>query len=77
MDGVAVTEAERGDGGRLTVWARVTLPAVCPECGTVSGKVHQYVTARPRDVRACGQHLDFCLVKRRMRGRGAGPLSSA
>jgi transposase len=67
MDGVAVTEAERGAGGRLTVWARVTRPAVCPECGTVSGKVHQYVTTRPRDVRACGQDVEFCLVKRRMR----------
>lgn len=67
MDGVAVTGAERGAGGRLTVWARVTLPAVCPGCGTVSGKVHQYVTARPRDVRACGQDVDLFLVKRRMR----------
>ena len=67
MDGVAVTEAERDAGGRLTVWARVTRPAVCPECGTVSGKVHQYVTTRPRDVRACGQDVEFCLVKRRMR----------
>ena len=67
MDGVAVTEAERGAGGRLTVWARVTLPAVCPGCGIVSGKVHQYVTARPRDVRASGQDVDLFLVKRRMR----------
>ena len=67
MDGVAVTEAERGAGGRLTVRARVTLPAVRPGCGTVSGKVHQYVTARPRDVRACGQNVDLFLVKRRMR----------
>ena len=67
MDGVAVTDAERGTGGRLTVWARVTRPAGCPECGTVSGKARQYVTTRPRDVRACGQDVEFCLVKRRMR----------
>jgi transposase len=67
MDGVAVTEAERGDDGRLAVWARITLPAACPGCGTVSGKVHQYVTTRPRDVRACGQGVDLFLVKRRMR----------
>jgi transposase len=67
MDGVAVTDTERGDDGRLTVWARVTLPAVCPDCSAVSGTVHQYVTARPRDVRACGQDVDLCLVKRRMK----------
>ena len=71
MDGVAVTGTERGDGGRLTVWARVTLPAVCPGCSTVSEKVHQYVETRPRDVRACGQDVDFRLVKRRMRCEGA------
>jgi transposase len=67
MDGVAVTEAERGDDGRLAVWARITLPAVCPGCGTVSETVHQYVTTRPRDVRACGHDVELCLVKRRMR----------
>jgi transposase len=67
MDGVAVTEAERGDDGRLAVWARITLPAVCPGCGTVSERVHQYVTTRPRDVRACGHDVELCLVKRRMR----------
>ena len=70
MDGVEVTEAERGAGGRLTVWARITLPAMCPGCGTVSEKVHQYVTVTPRDVRACGQDADLCLVKRRMKCAG-------
>ena len=70
MDGVEVTEAERGADGRLTVWARITLPAVCPGCGTVSEKVHQYVTVTPRDVRACGQDTDFFLVKRRMECAG-------
>jgi transposase len=70
MDGVEVTEAERGADGRLTVWARITLPAMCPGCGTVSEKVHQYVTVTPRDVRACGQDTDLCLVKRRMKCAG-------
>jgi transposase len=67
MDGVEVTEAEREADGRLTAWARITLPAMCPVCGTISEKVHQYVTVTPRDVRACGQDTDFFLVKRRMR----------
>jgi transposase len=66
MDGVEVTEAEREADGRLTVWARIILPPACPGCRTVSGKVHQYVTTRPRDVRACGQDVDFFLVTRRM-----------
>jgi transposase len=70
MDGVEVTEAERGADGRLTVWARITIPAVCPGCGAVSEKVHQYVTVTPRDVRACGQDTDLCLVKRRMKCAG-------
>ena len=70
MDGVEVTEAERGADGRLTVWARIAVPAMCPGCGIVSEKVHQYVTVTPRDVRACGQDTDFCLVKRRMKCAG-------
>jgi hypothetical protein len=71
MNGVEVKEAERGDDGRLTVWARITLPAACPACGTVSESVHQYVTARPRDVRACGEETSLFLVKRRMKCPGA------
>ena len=67
VSGVEVTEAEREADGRLTVWGQIVLPAVCPVCGTVSEHAHQYVTASPRDVRACGQDMDFCLVKRRMR----------
>ena len=70
MDGVEVTDAEREADGRLTVWARITLPPACPGCLAVSEKVHQYVTTRPRDVRACGQDADFFLVKRRMECAG-------
>jgi transposase len=66
MNGVEVTDAEREADGRLAIWARIILPAVCPGCRAVSEKVHQYVTTRPRDVRACGQDVDLFLVKRRM-----------
>ena len=66
MEGVMVTEAEREAGGRLPVWAKVTAPASCPGCGTVSHKVHQYVVTAPRDVRICGEEADFFLVRRRM-----------
>jgi transposase len=72
IDGVAVTEAEREAGGKLAVWARVTGPAACPECGMVSEKVHQYVVTRPRDVRICGESADLFLVKRRMECTGGG-----
>ena len=66
IDGVMVTEVEREPGGQLAVWARTCGPAVCPRCGTPAEQVHEYVVTRPRDVRACGQDVDFFLVKRRM-----------
>ncbi len=66
IDGVIVTEVEREPGGRLAVRARTCGPAVCPRCGTPAEQVHEYVVTRPRDVRACGQDVDFFLVKRRM-----------
>src|SRR5690349_9304774 len=66
IKGVMVTEAEREADGRLSVWAKVTAPAACPACGTVSEKVHQYVVTAPRDVRICGEDADFFLVRRRM-----------
>jgi transposase len=66
IDGVTVTDAEKGPGGRLTVWAQVSGPAACPLCGTAAGHVHEYVVTRPRDVRCGGQDVDLFLVKRRM-----------
>jgi transposase len=66
MEGVMVTEAEREPGGRLSIWAKVSAPASCPRCGTVSQKVHQYVVTAPHDVRICGEDADLFLVKRRM-----------
>jgi transposase len=72
IEGVTVTGAEREADGRLTVWARITRPAACPGCGTVSGKVHQYVATRPRDVRVCGEDADLFLVKRRMACQDGG-----
>jgi transposase len=66
IEGVRVTGAEREADGRLTVWAEVTAPAACPQCGTPSGRVHEVVVTRPRDVRACGQVIGLFLVKRRL-----------
>jgi transposase len=66
MEGVTVTAAEEGAGGRLAVWARVSRPAACPRCGTVSERVHEYVTTRPRDVRYGSREVDLILEKRRL-----------
>jgi transposase len=66
IEGVRVTEAERGAGGRLEVHAQITAPAACPRCGTFSDRVHEVVVTRPRDVRASGQVIDLFLAKRRL-----------
>src|SRR5205807_9004288 len=66
IEGVRVTGAEREADGRRSVWAEVTAPAACPQCGTPSGRVHEVVVTRPRDVRACGQVIGLFLVKRRL-----------
>ena len=66
IDGVTVTEAEEEAGGRLTVWARVSCPARCPLCGTVSGRVHDRVVTCPRDVRYGSREVDLFLEKRRL-----------
>jgi transposase len=66
IDGVTVTEAEEEAGGRLTVWARVSGPARCPRCGTVSERVHDRVVTCPRDVRYGSREVDLFLEKRRL-----------
>jgi transposase len=74
MEGVTVTEAEEGPDGCLTVRARVSRPAACPRCGTVSERVHEYVTTRPRDVRYGSRGIGLFLEKRRLAcGNGACP----
>ena len=66
MEGVTVTAAEEGEGGRLLVWVRVSRPAACPRCGTVSERVHDRVVTRPRDVRHGSREVDLFLEKRRL-----------
>jgi transposase len=66
IEGVTVTEAEEEADGRLSVWAMVTGPAACPGCAVISGRVHERVVTRPRDVRYGGREIDLYLVKRRM-----------
>src|SRR5208337_3705155 len=65
--GLQITDVQAGPGGALEVWAVTDYPAAaaCPECGTVSGRVHETVLARPRDVRRAGDPVDVRWVKYR------------
>jgi transposase len=67
VEGLRIVEAEAGPDGTVTVWAVTDHPgaAACPECGTVSARVHEQVLAGPRDVRRAGDQVRLCWVKRR------------
>ena len=79
--GLQVTEAGPGAGGTLEVRAVTDHPAagVCPDCATPARRVHEYVLARPRDVRRGPDRVDLCWVKRRWKcdERGARLEASA
>jgi transposase len=49
------------------VWAVTDDPgaAVCPDCGTVSGRVHEYLLTRPRDLRRGPEEVSVGWLKRR------------
>ena len=67
VEGLQVTDAQAGPDGTLEVWA-VTghlATAACPDCGTVSGRRHDTVLARPRDVRRGGDPVAVWWVKHR------------
>ena len=60
VDGLQVTAVEAAQGGGIEVWAVTACEAAsaCPDCGTISGPVHETVVARPRDVRRAGDMVD-------------------
>src|SRR5260370_13719079 len=53
VEGLRVADAEREGDGSLTVWVVTDHPgaALCPDCGTASGRVHEHLLTRPRDLR--------------------------
>jgi len=65
VEGLQVTDADEGADGTVEVWAVTDYraAAACPGCGTVSGRVHQTVVTRPRDVRRAGDVVDLRWVK--------------
>jgi hypothetical protein len=60
-------EPHGGCGQCHTVWAVTDDPgaAACPDCGTVSGRVHEYLLTRPRDRRRGREEVSVCWLKRR------------
>ncbi len=67
VDGLRVIEAEAEADGSITVWVVADHPgaAACPECGTVSGAVHENVLTRPRDLRRGLDEVSVRWLKRR------------
>jgi transposase len=74
--GLRVTDVEAGPGGVAEVWAVTDhegAPA-CPDCGTVSSRVHDVVVTCPADVRRAGDPVALNWVKRRLKcGNAACP----
>jgi transposase len=76
VEGLRVTDVQDGPGGVLEVWAVTDYPAAaaCPDCGMISGRVHETVLARPRDVHRAADPVDLRWVKvRRKCGNGECP----
>ena len=74
VDGLRVVEAEPEVDGTLTVWVTTDPPdaAACPDCGTLSGRVHDYVLTRPRDLRRGLDQVLVCWLKRRWKCGNGG-----
>ncbi|MFJ9251118.1 ISL3 family transposase [Streptomyces sp. NPDC101776] len=61
-----VVDEVRADGGGIALTARtVTREATCPDCGTVSGRVHGGYRRRLADLAAAGQEVAIDLLVRR------------
>jgi hypothetical protein len=67
VEGLQVVDAGPGAEGTVEVWVVTDHPAAsaCPDCGTVSVRVHETVLARPRDVRRGSDQVRVWWVKRR------------
>jgi transposase len=67
VEGLRVADAEREADGSLTVWVVTDRlgAASCPDCGTRSGRVHEHVLTRPRDLRRGLDEVVVAWCKRR------------
>jgi transposase len=69
VPGLRVTDADPGPGGAVGIWAVAGCEgaAACPDCGTVSARVHDTVVTCPKDVRRAGDPVQLNWVKRRLK----------
>lgn len=67
--GLRVADVEPGPDRAVEVWAVTDCEgaAACPDCGTVSSRVHDTVVTRPADVRRAGDPAGLYWVKRRLK----------
>jgi transposase len=67
VDGVQVLEVDREDDGRMTVWVGTSDPAaaVCPDCQTRAGRVHEWVVTRAADLPRGRDRVELVWLKRR------------
>ncbi len=74
VEGLRVFDADVEADGSVTVWVVTDHPgaACCPACGTVSGRVHEYVLTRPRDLRRGLDEVSVAWCKRRWKCAGQG-----
>ncbi len=72
VEGLRVFDADAEADGSVTVWVVTDHPgaACCPACGTVSGRVHEYVLTRPRDLRRGLDEVSVAWCKRRWKCAG-------
>jgi transposase len=76
VEGLQVTDAQALPDGTVEVWAVTDhlAAAACPDCGSVSGRRHDTVLARPRDVRRGGDPVAVWWVKCRWKCEAPGCL---
>jgi transposase len=69
VPGLRVTDADPGPGGAVEIRAVAGCEgaAACPDCGTVSARVHDTVVTCPKDVRRAGDPVQLNWVKRRLK----------
>ena len=67
VEGLRVIETETEADGTLTVWVVTDHlgAAVCPDCGTRSGRAHDHVLTQPRDLRRGLDQVRVTWCKRR------------
>ncbi|MGH3915041.1 MAG: ISL3 family transposase [Pseudonocardiaceae bacterium] len=74
VGGVGVWEVDREQDGQVTVWVRISDPdaAVCPDCQSPAGRVHEWVLTRPRDVPRGRDRVELVWLKRRWKRDNPG-----